>query len=68
MSKITMVELESQIAGLQSQLDFEKNRTDNVTRIIRDNVKTKYGSVKQKDSEGNVRYVSLEEACDEIKP
>lgn len=69
MGKLTLVELESQIAGLQSQINFEKNRTDNVIRMLRDNVKTTGGSVKQKDEEGDVRYESsVNCACEELKP
>ena len=67
--KLSMKDLESQLAGLQSQHDDLKTSFDNLVRIVRDNVKTKSSKVKQKDAEGNVEYEdSVYDACEKIKP
>ena len=68
MGNLTLKFLEEQNESMQSQINEQALRIDNLTRIVRDNVKIKYGSVKQKDAKGNVEHVSFEEACDQIKP
>ena len=69
MSKLTLKALEEQNISLSGELAALRTDFDNLVRIVRDNVKTKYGSVKQKDSEGNRTDAdSVYEACEAIKP
>ena len=67
MKKLTMKTLAEDNLSLQSQLDEQTLRIDNLTRIIRDGVKTR-GEVKQKDAESNCEYMSVFDACEQIKP
>ena len=55
------------MVDLQRQIDEQALRIDNLTRVVRDSVKSST-QVKQKDAEGNVEYVSAYNACECIKP